>query len=188
MTNNVKELKLPAFLKPALKVIAVILFWVFVPGIMLGVVILGKRLSSKVENSEMKTSARAGWWAGLILFVFFFIYQIPRFRLPTSLVEPSIELSYIGALCGAFVGFIILFALRALIESRAIGLITMLLSFSGTSALYSYFFIRMHNNILMSSSLGVAFGALLYVVLFPKKMHELLGRNDHIPTDGGDGK
>lgn len=176
MPNYIEGLNLPTFLKPALEVIALILFWVFVPGIMLGVVALGKRLASKVENPEMKTSARAGWWAGMVLFVFFFIYQIPKFRLPTSLVDPSIELSYLGAFIGALVGFIILFGLRALIESRAIGLITMLLSFSGTSALYSYFFIRMHNDVLMSSSLGVAFGALLYVVIFPKKMHELLDK------------
>lgn len=176
MPKYIEVLNLPAFLKPVFEVIALVLFWVFVPGIMLGVVVLSKRLAAKVKNSEMKTSARAGWWAGMILFVFFFIYQIPKFKLPNSLIDPSIELSYLGALSGAFVGFIILFGLKTLIESRAIGLITMLLSFSGTSALYSYFFIRMHNDILMSSSLGVAFGALLYIVVFPKKMHNLLGQ------------
>jgi hypothetical protein len=70
----VNHLNLPEFLKPVFEIIAFILFWLFVPGIMLGIVILGKRLARKVSDSEMKTSARAGWWAGMVLFVFFFIY------------------------------------------------------------------------------------------------------------------
>ena len=172
------SLNLPQFLKPVFEVIAFILFWVFVPGIMLGVVVMGRRLSNKVTDKEMKTSARAGWWAGMVLFVFFFIYQIPNFKIPESLLDPTIDLSYIGAFAGGLVGFIVLFALRALIESRAIGLITMLLSASGMSSLYSYFFVRMHNDILMSASLGVAFGALIFVVLFPKRLHEIIGRQN----------
>ena len=174
--SYVNHINLPEFLKPVFEIIAFILFWLFVPGIMLGIVILGKRLAKRVSDSEMKTSARAGWWAGMVLFVFFFIYQIPNFKIPLSLLDPSIELSYFGAVGGSVVGFAVLFGLRALIQSRAIGLITMLLSASGASSLYSYFFIRGHNDILMSASLGIAFGALLYVVILPKKMHEILGK------------
>ena len=176
MGQILNSLSLPGFLKPVFHVIAFILFWLFVPGIMLGVVILGNRLAIRVSDKEMKTSARAGWWAGMVLFVFFFIYQIPNFRIPDSLVDPSIRLSWLSALIGAVIGFTILLGLRKLIETRAIGLITILLSFSGSSALFSYFFIRLHNDMLMSGALGIAFGALLYVVIFPKQLHEILGK------------
>lgn len=85
--SYVNHLNLPEFLKPVFESIAFILFWLFVPGIMLGIVILGKRLAKRVSDSEMKTSARAGWWAGMVLFVFFFIYQIPNFKIPSSLLD-----------------------------------------------------------------------------------------------------
>jgi hypothetical protein len=175
MDNLFKYLKLPEHVKPVFSVVVMILLWVLVPGIMLGVLFLSKRLSARVSDPQMKTSARAGWWAGMVLFVFFFIYQIPQMQIPDSLVVANINLSYLGAIIGAAIGFSLLLTLGALIESRAIGIITLLLSFSAASALCNYFLIRLHNDILLSGTLGIAFGSLLYVVIFPKHMHRLVG-------------
>jgi len=158
------------------KMITFTLFWLVVPFMMFQFIILGKNIVRWVSEPERKLSARAGWWAGLVLFGFFLIYQASDFRF-SSINQTPLTVHIPSALIGFGAAVIVLWSLKSWLTSKAIGIITMFLSFSGSICLYSYLFIRIHNGILLSATLGIALGCLIYLVIFPKDWDRIfLGR------------
>lgn len=157
-----------------LKVISIVLFWIVVPIIMFSLIVFGKIIGHKLKDKQKKISANAGWWAGLILFVFFFIYHAPLISRPQiSLATTTISLSIPFGIGGAIIGMVILWLLKSLIQKRAVGILTLILSSTGAISLFSYFLIRNINNLLLSSILGLAFGTLFHLVIFPESAHDL---------------
>lgn len=150
-----------------------IVLWLIVPAIMAGLALMGLSIAKRAIEGENKVAAEAGWWAGLVLFVIYFIYKMPSFRVPELLIDKTLELNLWDAVLGTLIGFVLLWVLKRLIATKVVGFIVLLLAFSGTSSLYSYFFIRTFNDILISSTLGIAFGALLHIMILPKSLQDI---------------
>ncbi|HDL15005.1 MAG TPA: hypothetical protein ENH28_02435 [Euryarchaeota archaeon] len=161
------------FLAVIVNVLTFIVLWLVVPAIMAGLVLMGRSIANKVPEGENKIAARAGWWAGLVLFVIYFIYKMPSFRVPEITVYRTLELNLWGVILGILVGFVLLWILRKWVYTKVIGFVILLLVFSGTSLFYSYFFIRTFNEIVLSSTLGIAFGVLVHIIVMPKSIQGL---------------
>jgi len=154
-------------------VLTFILLWLIVPSIMAGLVLMGRSIVKRTVEGENKVTARAGWWAGLVLFVIYLIYKMPSFQVPEIIINRTLELNLRGVIFGTLVGFVLLWILKICISTRVVGFIILFLVFSGTSFLYSYFFIRTFNDILLSSTLGIAFGVLLHIIVMPKSIQDI---------------
>ena len=161
------------FLAFVVDALTFIVLWVIVPVIMAGLALMSRTITNRIAEGENKVSSRAGLWAGLVLFVIYFIYKMPPFRVPEVLIDKTLKLNLWGVVLGMLIGFGLLWGLKKLIFTRVIGFIILLLVFSGTSLLYSYFFIRTFNDFLLSSTLGIAFGALLHIIVMPKSIQDI---------------
>ncbi len=169
----------------ALKIIGFGLFWIVVPILMFTLIVFGKIIGSKMKDKEKKTSANSGWWAGHILFVFFFTYHISIVTKPQITTDITISMSITGGIFGSVLGFIILWILKPLIQTRVVGILTLIFSCTGSISLFSYFFIGNVNQFLMSVMLGLAFGTLMHLVIFPKSAYNLFTDKDttHVDTN-----
>ncbi|KAF0146365.1 MAG: hypothetical protein FD156_33 [Nitrospirae bacterium] len=148
-------------------------YWVVVPLILVGLFFLGRSIMLNVPMGENRTSARSGFWAGLVLFVIYFVYEIALFKTPEFVKIETLQLNIWGVISGLFLGFAMLFGIKYLIPTRIVGFLILFLTFSSASALYSYVFIQTFNEWLLSSTLGVAFGALLHIMIWPKSIHDI---------------
>jgi hypothetical protein len=148
-------------------------FWIIVPAIMIILIILEKKIAENLENPNNQLSARAGWWGGLILSVFFIISQFPSYTAPSLLFDISMKTSLVGGLCGIVIGFVHLWIFKILTSSRAIGILTLLFTLVGSVFLISYFFIRTNNDFIFSAILGLALGEFLHVIIFPEDFEEI---------------
>ena len=153
-------------------------YWVVVPMILVGLFFLGRSIMLNVPMGENRTSARSGFWAGLVLFVIYFVYEIALFKTPQFVKIETLQLNIWGVMIGLFLGFAMLFSIKYLIPTRVVGFVILFLTFSSASALYSYIFIQTFNEWLLSSTLGLAFGALLHIMIWPKAIHEILGKSE----------
>jgi len=150
-----------------------IAYWIVIPVILIGLFFLGRSIINSVALKENKTSAKAGFWGGLVLFVIYFLFEIPLFKTPQFVKIESLRLNIPGVLIGGLFGFFILFILKYVIPTRVVGFVVLFLTFSSTAALYSYIFIQTFNDWLLSSTLGVAFGALLHITVWPRSVQDI---------------
>jgi hypothetical protein len=142
--------------------IALIFLWIIVPCIMLGWLLYAL---SKART----TSSRAGFWAGLVIFVVFVISQLGLVRTPDLNPSALPQLELLPLLGGALVGFVILFMVRIIKADALMGIVTLLLSAASSIALFSYIFMAGARNGMGYLALGTVFGALLFVVFFPQR-------------------
>ena len=140
---------------------------------MISLIVFGRVIIHRTISQEKKTSASAGWWAGLVLSVFFITNNISSLASPHISIVPTQKLSLITGICTAILGSTIVWVLKPLIQNRAVGVITLLLSASGLCSLFSYFYIQNMNHFLLSGILGLAFGLLLHLAFFPNNFHGL---------------
>ncbi|GIW69250.1 MAG: hypothetical protein KatS3mg100_744 [Candidatus Parcubacteria bacterium] len=155
------------------EIVAFIVQWVVVPCIMLALLIFAKVIVGSVHDQQARVSARAGFWAGLIVFVTYVVSQLNAiqtphfdfFELPGLLIAPIVF--------GLIVGFLFLWLLRIALPTRLVGFITLLLSATSTSALFSYVFINYLRVTVLYWTLGTALGILLHIVLFPTSVRDL---------------
>jgi hypothetical protein len=153
--------------------ISILVLWGIVPGIMLGVLFFNIIIVARTPQDERKISARAGFWAGLVLFVVYVISQLDTLREPAFTFGLLPRFSILAALDGFVIGFMFLWGVRFLVPTRMVGLISLILSATSTSALYSYVFIESLRGTVLFLSLGVAFGALLHIVFFPASIRAI---------------
>lgn len=156
-------------------------YWIVVPVILGGIFMLGRSIMKNVTDGENRTSARAGFWAGLVLFVIYFVYEIQLFKTPEFIKITTLQINILGVIIGAILGFFLLFGIKYFIPTRIVGFVVLVLIFSSSSALYSYIFIQTFNEWLLSSTLGVAFGSLLHITIWPKSIHEILMKTEVTP-------
>ncbi len=155
------------------KIVSALIHWIFVPAIMLALFIFGANIVSRAPNKEAKTSASAGFWAGLILFVIYVITQVDSLRgVDFTKFELNINLWMVAI--GAVVGYLLLLGVRFLLPTRQVGLIVLILSVASTSSLFSYIFILHIRNFALSMALGVGLGALLHIIITPSSIKDLL--------------
>lgn len=149
------------------EMISLIVLWGVVPAILLALLIFSVTIVRRTSYDERRTSARAGFWAGLVLFVAFVTSQSHTLKMPASIFRYLPALDLIPAVIGFIIGFLFLWGVRFLLTTRMVGLVSLILSAVSASGLYSYIFIDTLRNSIFFLSLGFAFGALLHIVFFP---------------------
>jgi len=150
--------------------ISLIVLWGVVPAIFVAVFIFGIIIVKRTAYDERRTSARAGFWAGLVLFIGYVISQSHTLKVPASIFRYLPELDLLPAAIGFVIGFLFLWGVRFLLLTRMVGLVSLILSAVSTSGLYSYVFIDTLRDKMLFAALGFAFGALLHIVIFPSSI------------------
>ena len=147
--------------------VSIVVQWVVVSGVMVALLIYALTIPGAAEGPELKRSAWAGFWAGLVVSVIYIISQLGQIREPSfeSLTLPGLQIGPIAV--GLVIGFIFLWLVRILIPTRIVGLVTLLLSATSSSALFAYIFVDAVRVSVLYASLGAALGILLHIVLFP---------------------
>lgn len=155
--------------------ISTVVQWVVVPLIMFAVFAFSCVIVSTARTPESRVSSWAGLFAGLVIFVVYVVSQLgqirePDFRsgsLPGLLVDP------LGR--GLAAGFIFLGFVRIAVPTRLVGLITLTLSASSTSAVFTYTFIDQQRVSVLYWTLGASLGILLHIVFFPTSIEHIFG-------------
>ena len=151
------------------QIVSIFIQWFIVPLIILSVFGFASTIVAKAPHGEIKTSANSGFWAGMILFVMYIVSQIGNLGLPhISLTLPILELDPLGF--GLLIGLSLLGLLRYAVSTRFIGLMSLLLVAVSASSLFQYIFFDDIRSLMLSFTLGSAFGALLHVAIFPKSI------------------
>jgi hypothetical protein len=158
-------------------IISTIVQWVILPLIMLAVFAFAWVIASSARTPESKVSSWAGLWAGLVTFVVYVVSQLGRIREPDLhfSVLPGLLLQPLGWGLGA--GFVFLGLVRYAVPTRLVGIITLMLAASSTSAMFTYLFIDSLRVSVLYWTLGTAQGILLHIVLFPTSMEHIFKLN-----------
>jgi hypothetical protein len=152
------------------EIISLIVLWGVVPSIFVALLIFGMIIVRRTSYDERKTSARAGFWAGLVLFIGYVISQSHTLKMPASIFRYLPELDLLPAAIGFMIGFLFLWGVRFLLLTRMVGLVSLILSAVSTSGFYSYVFMDTLRDKVVFAALGFAFGALLHIVFFPSSV------------------
>lgn len=159
-------MRLGRFLKMR-EIISLIVLWGVTPAIFIALLVLAVMIMKRTAYDERRTSARAGFWAGLVLFVGYAISQSQTLKMPTSFFRYLPEFDLLPAAIGFTIGFLFLWGVKFLLLTRMVGLVSLVLSATGVSSLYSYIFVDTLRDKILFLALGFAFGALLHIVFFP---------------------
>lgn len=146
-------------------------FWVVIPFILLGIVLLSRLIVSRSAEGEQRLSVRAGFWAGLVAFVAFVAADFDPGRTP-QVEQLAIDVNLTGFAVAAAGGFALVALIRTLLPTNLAGFVVLLLAFSGSSALYSYLFVPESGTVLVPATLGLAFGVLIQAVISPRSIYE----------------
>ncbi len=152
------------------EIISLIVLWGVVPAIFVALLVFGVIIVKRTAYDERRTSARAGFWAGLVLFTGYVISQSPTLKRPASIFRYLPELDLLPAAIGFIAGFLFLWGVRFLLLTRMVGLVSLVLSALSVSGLYSYIFIDALREKILFFALGFTFGALLHIVFFPSSI------------------
>ena len=152
------------------EITSVVVNWGIVPGIILAALLFSIIIIRRTCQDERGTSARAGFWAGILLMIVFVISRWHTVESPTFSLKSLPSLNFGSAGLGLIVGFMFLWIVRFLLPTRMVGLISLILSAASTTGLYAYVFVESLRGTILFLALGIAFGALLHIVLFPNSV------------------
>jgi hypothetical protein len=166
--------------------IATTVQWVILPLIMCAIFAFAWIIASSARTAELRVSSWAGLWAGLLSFVIYAVSQLGQIREPNLhyAALPGLQLLPLG--WGLTTGFVFLWIVRHAVPTRLVGLITLMLAGSSTSALFTYIFIDSLRVSVLYWTLGTALGILLHIVLFPSSIAHIFNmgeRKDHFLAD-----
>jgi hypothetical protein len=147
--------------------IATTVQWVILPLIMCAIFAFAWIIASSAKTGELKVSSWAGFWAGLLTFVIYVVGQLSHIREPNLHYAPLPGLQFLPRGWGLTTGFVFLWIVRHAVPTRLVGLITLMLAGSSTSAIFTYIFIESLRVSVLYWTLGTALGILLHIVLFP---------------------
>jgi hypothetical protein len=162
--------------------------WLLVPGVLILILVDGLWLPRRSASSAPKASAKSGILAGLIIFLLFIISQQSS-AIAFSAERLEIELSGKNVLflsAGFGIGFLFKFLLAKVVETRILGLLTLLTVSGATISLYIFFFIKEARSPIMVASLAVLLGAFVYRMVFPLQLvpHLRTGGLSPLTADG----
>ena len=152
-----------------------IAIWILVPGILVLILTFTKSIAKRTDDIRHKYTTRAGFWAGFVLFLIIFIYQVGGFirhGFPNRALYQGFNIPL--ALTGAAIGFILFSGGKKVLPPRIAGWIVLLASFCGFYLLYQYLFVRTWNEILLSLILGTTFGILTHMAASPASVKDFL--------------
>ena len=141
--------------------------WVILPLIMFAIFAFAWIIASSARTAELRVSSWAGFWAGLLSFVIYVVSQLSQIREPNLHYAPLPGLQLLPLGWGLTTGFVFLWIVRHAVPTRLVGLITLMLAGSSTSAVFTYIFIDSLRVSVLYWTLGTALGILLHIVLFP---------------------
>ena len=156
-----------------LKFVFDVVIWVLVPLIILSVLYFTRAGAKRPGHEKDASSIRSGFWAGFVLFLIVLVYKVGQ-CLVNGFPENEIYQGFnIWIVFASTLGVLILMATKGKVKSsRTTGLATLLISFVGFYAFVDYMLIREYNEILLSLTLGVAFGSLLSFASSPSSFRE----------------
>jgi hypothetical protein len=148
--------------------------WVILPTIMLAIFAFAWIIASSAKTPELRISSWAGLWAGLLTFVVYVVSQLGRIddRVLQFADLPGVQFFPLGL--GLTSGLVFLWIVRYAVPTRLVGLLTLMLASSSTSALFTYFFINSQRVGVLYWSLGTALGILLHISLFPRAIASII--------------
>jgi len=150
-----------------------VVIWVFVPVILAVILYFARSSAKKSVNNKDSSSIKSGFWAGFVLFLIVLVYKVGMFLnngFPHNEIYQGFD---IWLAFGASSATIILFiARKKVVHSGTTGLVVMLISFLSLYALVDYLLIREFNEILLSLTLGITFGALVTFASTPSSIKE----------------
>jgi hypothetical protein len=147
--------------------IATTVQWVILPLIMGAIFAFAWIIAGSARTAELKVSSWAGFWAGLLSFVIYVVSQLSQIREPNLHYVPLPGMQLLPLGWGLTTGFVFLWIVRHAVPTRLVGLITLMLAGSSTSAIFTYIFIDSLRVSVLYWTLGTALGILLHIVLFP---------------------
>lgn len=149
--------------------------WIFVPLTLQIIILFLGFLYTKIQIKRHRSAARYGFWAGIMLFIIIFIYQVNIFfetGFPQNDIFQGFKLWL--ALVSALMTFVLFLRGRETVSSTASGWLVIVFTFISCFALFHYLFIRTYNDILLSVILGAAFGFFAHLAASPSSIHEFL--------------
>lgn len=160
-------------MESGLKFIFDIIVWVCVPLFLGAGIVAIHAIPGKMKNRRYKTATRAGFWAGAMLFIIVFIYQISTFINQGFPVGPVYR-GFNGwvALLWSAGTFVIFHRWTTFISPKWSGWIMLLLAFISFYSLFHYIFIRTLNTAILSLTLSTLFGMLAHLAITPNLIHE----------------
>lgn len=166
--------------------ISTLVQWVILPLIMLAIFAFCCVIVGTARTPESKVSSWAGLFAGLLIFVVYVVSQLGQIREPDfrSGTLPGMLWTPLG--CGLVAGFVFLGFVQAAVPTRLVGLITLTLAASSTSAIFTYTFIDQLRLSVLYWTLGATLGTLVHIVLFPTSVEHIVrhgGPREQPPAD-----
>jgi hypothetical protein len=147
--------------------IATTVQWVILPLIMCAIFAFAWIIAGSAKTAELRVSSWAGFWAGLLSFVIYVVSQLSQIREPNLHYAALPGMQFLPLGWGLTTGFVFLWIVRHAVPTRLVGLITLMLAGSSTSAIFTYIFIDSLRVSVLYWTLGTALGILLHIVLFP---------------------
>jgi hypothetical protein len=151
-----------------------VVHWFVVPLIILLVFLYTLSLLRSTREGEQRTSARAGFWAGLVLLLIFIVARLDDVSTKTFTNTYKVTPSIVGMVIATGVGFTFFRIVRAFLPTRLIGLMICFLTAFTSIALYSYFFISSAKTLVLTTVLGMTLGSLLHIVLDARTLKSVL--------------
>lgn len=163
-------------MEAVLKFIFYLIIWLFVPVVLAVAIRFLATVHKKSGVTFRKHSARAGFWAGFMLFMIMLIYQMSIF-FKTGFPHNDIFIGF--NLWLSLATALIVFILAAPPVTMASWLI-LVFTFASFFGLFHYIFIRTYNDIILSIVTGFAFGFLAHLAAsFSSAANEFLRKRDN---------
>ncbi len=156
--------------------ISVLVQWVVIPLIMFAIFAFCSIIVATARTPEAKVSSWAGFFAGLLIFVVYVVSQLGQIREPDFRTAALPGMLWYPLCCGLVAGFVFLGFVQAAVPTRLVGLITLTLAASSTSAIFTYTFIDQLRLSVLYWTLGATLGTLLHIVLFPMSVEHIVRR------------
>ena len=149
--------------------------WVFVPLIMATTIYLTRAFIAKAEDKKTKSAMRAGFWAGFLLFIILLVYDVSLFLQNGFPANPIYQgFSLFIAIIAGLVTFIVFLGGRFFASDKLSGMSALIATFVGFYVLANYLFIRTHNELVLSLTLGITFGVLAHFAVSPSSLRRTL--------------
>jgi hypothetical protein len=159
-------------------IIAIIVQWVILPSIIVLLFGFAWVIANTAGSPELRVSAWVGFFAGLVSFVIYVVSQLSLINDPDFRVSTLPGLLFLPLSAGLGAGFVFLWLVRVALPTRLVGILTLMLSGTSSSALFTYLFLTTMRVWVLYWTLGTALGILLHVMFFPESVeHICVGRS-----------
>lgn len=157
-----------------------VVLWVIVPFILVAVIFLTRHVIGKTSDHRQKSAMKSGFWAGFLLFLMGLIYQVAIFLqegFPKKELFQGFSLWL--AIGSGLIGFFVFLGGKRIVAPSLSGITTLVVTFLAMYALLHYLLIRTFNELVLSLTLGIAFGVLTHFANPHSHVVKILKGTDH---------